>query len=99
MTEIFADVSRDKMTAARKVLGYLKNNPDPRPLTDAARRLVFLTGNDAHDYKFSVAVLEDAEHVSPAWRDRYLAASMFWLRGSGAKETALVRRTRSALVG
>ena len=99
VTEIFADVSRDKMTAARKVLGYLKNNPDPRPLTDAARRLVFLTGNDAHDYKFSVAVLEDAEHVSPAWRDRYLAASVFWLRGSGAKETALVRRTRAALVG
>ena len=57
--EIFADVSKDRATAARKVLGYLKANPDPRPLTDAARRLVFRKGTDSHDYKFSSAVLED----------------------------------------
>ena len=65
------------------MLGYLKADPDPRPLMDAARRLVFLKGTDSHDYKFSSAVLEDYAHVSPAWRDRYLAASVFWLKGSG----------------
>jgi hypothetical protein len=95
--EIFADVSRDKATAARKVLGYLKANPDPRPLTDAARRLVFRKGTDSHDYKFSSAVLEDCAHVSPAWRDRFLAASVYWLKGSGGADTELVRRTREAL--
>jgi hypothetical protein len=95
--EIFADVSRDRATAARKVLGYLKANPDPRPLTDAARRLVFRKGTDSHDYKFSSAVLEDCAHVSPAWRDRFLAASVYWLKGSGGADTDLVRRTREAL--
>jgi len=76
---------------------YLKANPDPRPLTDAARRLVFRKGTDSHDYKFSSAVLEDCAHVSPAWRDRFLAASVFWLKGSGGADTNLVRRTREAL--
>ena len=95
--EIFADLSKDKATAARKVLGYLKADPDPKPLTDAARRLVFRKGNDSHDYKFSAAVLEDCGHISPAWRDRFLAASMYWLKGSGDADTALVRRTREAL--
>ena len=97
--EIFADLSKDKALAARKVLGYLKADPDPKPLTDAARRLVFRKGNDSHDYKFSAAVLEDCGHVSPAWRDRFLAASVYWLKGSGDADTALVRRTREALKG
>jgi hypothetical protein len=95
--EIFADLSKDKATAARKVLGYLKDNPDPRPITDAARRLIFRKGSDSHDYKFSSAALEDYAHLSPAWRDRYLAASVYWLKGSGEKDTDIVRRTKAAL--
>ena len=55
---------------------------------------MFLKGTDSHDYKFSSAVLEDYAHVSPAWRDRFLAASVFWLKGSGGADTSLVRRTR-----
>ncbi|HJZ93991.1 MAG TPA: hypothetical protein VKE40_24160, partial [Gemmataceae bacterium] len=97
--EIFADLSKDKPTAARKVLGYLKENPDPAPITDAARRLIFRKGTDSHDYKFSSAVLEDYAHVSPSWRNRFLAASVFWLKGSGDKDSALVERTRAALKG
>jgi hypothetical protein len=95
--EIFADLSKDKPTAARKVLGYLKANPDAAPLTDAARRLIFRKGTDSHDYKFSSAVLEDYAHVSPSWRNRFLAASVFWLKGSGDRDSALVERTRAAL--
>jgi hypothetical protein len=95
--EIFAELSKDKTTAARKVLGYLKANPDPRPLTDTARRLVFRKGTDSHDYKFSSAVLEDYANVSLAWRERFIAASVFWLKGSGGPDTDIVRRTREAL--
>jgi hypothetical protein len=97
--EIFADLSKDKTTAARKVLGYLKVDPDPRPLTDAARRLIFRKGSDSHDYKFSSAVLEDYAHVSAGWRARYLAASVYWLKGSGDRDTRLVERARAALKG
>jgi hypothetical protein len=95
--EIFIDVSHDRLAAARKTLAYLKTEQRPRDLIDAARVLVFLKGNDAHDYKFSSAVLEDYYHMSAAWRDRYLAASMFQLRGSQGPDNGLVNRTRAAL--
>src|SRR5262249_21777774 len=83
--------------AARKALGYLQAGRDPRALIDAARRLELLKGDDAHDYKFSSAVLEDYYHASPAWRDRYLASSLLLLPGSADRDNDLVRRTRAAL--
>jgi len=95
--EIFAEISRDKLSATRKVLAYLQQHGDPAALADAARRMIFLKGRDSHDYKFSSAVLEDCEFMAPPWRDRYLAASVFWLKGSGDKDNDLVRRTRAAL--
>ena len=78
---------------------YLKENPNPKELIQAAQRLVFLKGSDSHDYKFSTAVLEDYHHVSPVQRDRYLASSMFYLRGSGVADNRLVTRIREALKG
>ncbi len=97
VAEIFADVSKDRLTAARKILGYLKEHQSPRPIAEAARRLIFLKGTNSHDYKFSAAVLEDCESLTPPWRDRMLAASAFYLRGSGDKDNDLVKRTRAAL--
>jgi hypothetical protein len=95
--EIFADASRDRTAAARKALAYLQGGRDARPLIDAARRLVFLKGDDAHDYKFSSAVLEDFYNASPGWRERYLASSLMLLPGSADKDNTLVKRTRAAL--
>jgi hypothetical protein len=95
--EIFAEVSKDKLLASRRVLTYLEAHPNPAPLAAAARRLIFLKGRDSHDYKFSSAVLEDFQHLTPPWRNRFLAASVFNLRGSGDAENTLVKRTRAAL--
>jgi hypothetical protein len=97
VAEIFADVTEDRLTASRKILAYLKEHSNPKPLADAARRLIFLKGTNAHDYKFSSAVLEDYECLSPPWRDRLLAASAFYFRGSGEADNDLVKRTRAAL--
>lgn len=97
LEEIFAGVGRDTAGAAAKLLGWLRENPDPQPFADAARRLIFLKGRDAHDYKFSAAVLEDYPHIAPEWRGRFLAASLFNLRGSGEPDNALVARIRTAL--
>jgi hypothetical protein len=97
LEEIFADASNDRMSASRKALAYLQAGRDPRALIDAARRLVFLKGDDPHDYKFSSAVLEDYDNASPAWRDRYLASSLLLLPGSGDRDNSLVKRTRAAL--
>ena len=95
--EIFSDVSSNKMDAAGKVLSYLASHPDPTELIDAARLLIFLKGTNAHDYKFSSAVLEDHANVSPEWRAQFLAASVFNLRGSSGRDNTLVERTRAAL--
>ncbi len=97
ITEIFRDVSGDRPAAAKKMLAYLDTSGDASSLIDAARVLIFLKGSNAHDYKFSTAVLEDYYHVSPAWRNRFLASSVYQLRGSGSGDNPLVNRTRAAL--
>src|SRR5262249_33962586 len=96
--EIFADVSKDRTLAAKKALSLLASRPDTaNDLLTVGRRLVFAKGNDSHDYKFSSAVMEDCFHATPAWRDRYLAASLFWLHGSGDADNTLIKRARAAL--
>ena len=88
---------QDRPTAARKTFAYLQNGGSARKLIDAARVLVFLKGTNSHDYKFSSAALEDYFHLSPSWRDRYLAASVFLLKSSTARDNPLVQRSRAAL--
>ncbi len=95
--DVFADLESDRMAAARRTLGYLQGGGDPRSFIAAAQRLIYLKGRDSHDYKFSSAVLEDHGHVSPGIRDRFLAASVFWLKGSTLDDSPLVARTRAAM--
>lgn len=94
---IFADVSGNRAGAAQKVLGFLNDKQDAKVLINSARRLIFRKGTGSHDYKFSSAVLEDFYKVSPAWRNQFLATSVFNLKGTGHKENPLVARTRAAL--
>ncbi|HTL28183.1 MAG TPA: hypothetical protein VL282_03140, partial [Tepidisphaeraceae bacterium] len=95
--EIFDTAGEDRTKAAAKAFSYLRDGGDAKAMIHAARRLVFLKGNNSHDYKFSSAVLEDYDHLSPAWRDRYLASSLYLLPTSRQADNALVRRTRAAL--
>jgi hypothetical protein len=95
--DVFAAINGDTSAAAAKLLGYLNSGGSAESLVQAARRLIFLKGTDSHDYKFSSAVLEDFYALSPGWRNRFLAASVFNLRGSGEPDNALVQRTRDAL--
>jgi len=54
-------------------------------------------------FKFHGVLVVNAAHLaslaSPAWRNRYLAASVFWLTGAGGKDNPLPARTRAALEG
>jgi len=97
VAEIFDRLAKDRLTAARKTLAYLGDHPNPAVFAEAARRLIFLKGRDSHDYKFSSAVLEDYEALSPGWRSRLLAASVFHLRGSGEADSGVATRARAAL--
>lgn len=95
--QILRDISSEPMDAAREVMAYLHQDGDADALIDAARLMVFFKGSGSHDYKFSSAVLEDYYHVSPEWRDRFLASSVFKLQGSGGRDNPLVQRTKEAL--
>ena len=95
--EILSDVSTNRLNAARKIRHYLNDGGKVQDLINAERRLIFLKGQNAHDYKFSAAVLEDYFNVSPAWRGHFLATSVFNLKGSGDRDNPLVERTRAAL--
>lgn len=95
--EVFADFKGNRLLAARKSLAFLQGNGGAKSFIAAAQRLIFLKGTDSHDYKFSSAVLEDYHHLSTAVRDRFLAASVFWLKGADAPDSGLVARTRATL--
>ena len=96
---VFSDVSTNKRRAAQRVLSYLQANKSPAALLNEARLLMFFKGSGSHDYKFGSAVLEDYYQISPAWRDRYLAAAVYNLRGSKDTQNALVERTQKVLGG
>lgn len=97
--DILAEVSRDKLQAAKKLHAFVTAGGNAYDVIQASRRLVFLKGRDAHDYKYSSAVLEDWQHVSPDWRPTFLALSVFNLKGSGDNDSGLLPRTRAALAG
>ncbi len=97
LDNVFAEISKDKLNAARLTLSYALHHEDAKDFIQRARVLVFLKGRDAHDYKFSSAVLEDFQHISPAWRGKFLASSVFNLRGSGGNDNPVAQRTKQAL--
>jgi len=95
--DVLATITRSRQEAARKTLAYFEAGGEAEPLLDAARHAMVRTGDDAHDFKFGAAVLEDFAAVSPAWRERFLAACMMQLNGSGERDGPTVSRTRAAL--
>ncbi|HYF01476.1 MAG TPA: hypothetical protein VEJ18_21315 [Planctomycetota bacterium] len=88
--------SGEKAASAQAALGWLSKG-SAADFIETARRLLFAKGRDAHDYKFAMAALEDHAKVSPRWRDRVLASSVYWLKGAGSPDNGLVERIRAAL--
>ena len=95
--EIFSAISDDRSRAAQSMHAFLDAGGSPQDVINAARRLVFLKGNDSHDYKFSSAVLEDYYAVSPEFRNAYLANAAYLLPGSKDRNNGLVDRVHDAL--
>jgi hypothetical protein len=95
--KILHAISENRQLAAEQLYGYLNAGGATQPLVDAARLLVFFKGTNSHDYKFSSAAFEDYAILSPGWRERYLATSVFNLRGAGEPDNGLSERVRAAL--
>ena len=97
LEQVFTDVGKRPMDASRGVWNMLRRGDAAEDFLDEARRLVFIKGRDAHDYKFSSAILEDYYHVTPAWRNKFLALGVFNLKGIEDRDNQLVGRIRAAL--
>lgn len=97
LNDIFVNVGRNRRAASSGVFQYLSDGNISQELISTARRLIFLKGSNAHDYKFSSALLEDYYKVSPAFRDKFMAAGSTMLRGSSFPDNDLVTRIRTAL--
>ena len=95
--DTFVMMGKDRFGAAKKLYDYLGNGGDPQAVVDHARRLVFLKGNDSHDYKFSSAALEDYRFLTSQWRNRFLAASVFQLRSATEPTRPIVQRIQESL--
>ena len=95
--DAFVLMGQDRMAAAKKLYGYLQDDGNPQAMVDHARRLVFLKGNDSHDYKFSSAALEDYRFLTSQWRNRFLASSVFQLRAATEPTRSIVQRIQDAL--
>ncbi|WP_391560937.1 twin-arginine translocation signal domain-containing protein [Roseimaritima multifibrata] len=97
LTEIFTTLRKDKTQAAEQALQFLQSGRPATDLVTHARRLIFQKGRDSHDYKYSSAVLEDYQTISPAWRDRFLAASLFKMRTESESTNGLIERIREVV--
>lgn len=96
--DVFAAAGKDREGAvARAAIVLGTTGTQAGALMATARRLIFAKGTNSHDYKFSSAILEDYGHVSPQWRNLYLAGGMVQLRGTGEADNKLIERTRAAL--
>jgi hypothetical protein len=93
---IFNQLGSDRDKASQSMLNYLNNGGTPETVQQKARELVFLKGNDSHDYKYSSAIFEDYHFCSPQWRPRLLAASSHLLTPSTAPNNDLQDRIEEA---
>jgi hypothetical protein len=95
---IFEQVSENRADSISMALDFLQTEGNrPEDFMAAARRLILVKFRNGHDYKFSSAAFEDYYLVSPEWRNRYLASSIYYLRGSGDADNRLVKRMQAAL--
>ena len=97
VNDVFSQVGRNSVGACENALSFLDHGGSASELISEARRYIFLKGTDSHDYKYSSAVLEDYFHISPEWRNRFLAASVFRLKGANSKDNGLIHRINRAI--
>lgn len=93
---VLAERGHDASLAA---LGYLERHGGAAPLTAALHDKVLEGATNAHDYKLCEAVMEQLGWISPAWRPRFLAATLGHLTVSVEKPSARSNRIHALLSG
>jgi hypothetical protein len=93
---IFASIGGDppaRLRAAQQTLAYVAADPaHASRLAGHAASTVVARAVDTHDLKLLVAAIQDHAHLSPRWRNRYLAACTARFVGTSAPVTEVGRR-------
>jgi hypothetical protein len=85
--------------ACRKVFVLAKERPEvvPQFVQTAHSWLCRKASDDAHEYKFLAAILEDVACVSPAWQPHLLAASVHYFHGKQTPDNPVMQHVQEAL--
>jgi hypothetical protein len=85
--------------ACRKVFTLARERPNAVPsfVRTAHSWLCRKASNDAHEYKFLAAILEDIGWVSAEWRPHLLAAAVHYFHGDQSPDNPVIQQTREAL--
>ena len=103
VAEILARVGPDTVgasSAAHRLA--LRAAAEKRPdwlesFAGSARQLIALKATDAHHYKYGMAIFENLELVSPAYRPHVMATAPYYIRGSGDADAVVVTQALEAL--
>jgi hypothetical protein len=101
LEEIFSALSAgQRLQAARKSLGYLRDGGDADHLIATARHHLVYGAQEAHDYKFAEAVFDNyTRGTDPDWRARFLSAGMAYFKAPGPRPVSIVAETLKLLQG
>ncbi len=96
---VFADIGRDPVAAAGKAMSFAIQHEQSDLMESTARAFIARKATDAHDYKYPVAVFEDAGLVSAHWRPNMLAAAAYHVPGSATPDSPLMLRAAEVIRG
>jgi len=103
VAEILARVGPDTVRASSAAHRLaLRAAAEKRPdwlesFAGSARQLIALKATDAHHYKYGMAIFENLELVSPAYRPHVMATAPYYIRGSGDADAVVVTQALEAL--
>jgi hypothetical protein len=97
VTETFAGIPANLDASAARVFRLAPDLQARQAFLTAALRSTLAKADEVHYYKYLAAVFEDAPLVSPDWLPHFLAATVYYVKGSNDPEAAPMKRAREAL--
>ncbi|HUQ92521.1 MAG TPA: hypothetical protein VM120_12655 [Bryobacteraceae bacterium] len=95
--DIVAGIPSKVDECASRVLTLAGNLHSRQEYLSTAVRLALTRSNEVHYYKYLASLMEDIPLVSPEWQPHLLAATVYYLKGSGDPEASVIKRAREVM--
>ncbi|MCI0628763.1 MAG: hypothetical protein L0387_45150 [Acidobacteria bacterium] len=97
LAETFAGIPSNLDASAARVLRLARDLPARQAFLATALRLTLAKADEVHYYKYLAALIEDVPLLSPDWQPYFLAATVYYVKGSNDPEPTPMKRAREAL--